>query len=117
MDSILKLNSGVQTRNVTVAVENFTFYSKSGYFYFTGKAQTPLIDGTLFVVEKNDICQFKFTVEIENFSPTNFFTSSLLTLEVERTFTECLVKGQKAKRFVATKVVSYENNFRTIANK
>lgn len=96
---------------LTVAVDNFTFYTKSKYVYLTGKNKYPYIENNTIVVDKAAICQIKFIAEIENFNPVKFLSSKSLKFEVDSKFEDTLVKGQKATRFTALKITSYENDF------
>ena len=101
---------------LTVTIESFTFYSKSGYFYFTVKNKNPVIKNNQIVLDREELFQIKYKLteaqSDENLSPSKLFYYSTVDFNVDPIFETCTVKGLKTKRFAATAVVQYENNFR-----
>lgn len=95
---------------LVIAPENFTYYSNSRVFYYTGKNLQNIIKDNQIVLSKGVFCQFKFDNKLENLCHEKLFTASRITFEVDACAEECYVKLSKASRFNVTQILSYEDN-------
>ena len=108
------INMACNTKTVAVTVENFTFYSKSGYFYFTVKNCQPVFENNQIILATQEIFQFKINFPIETFVPEKIFTTSNLIIDIDTSYDDCYIKGVKSKRFSAKNICGYENDIRKI---
>ena len=93
-------------------IESFTFYSKSGVFYLTGRSDFTVVTNNAVLLEKGELFQLKFDSTL-NIS-SQLFTSATLKIKIPSTFETCSVKGVQVKRFALEQIEQYENNIRTI---
>ena len=93
-------------------IESFTFYSKSGVFYLTGRSDFTVVANNAALLEKGELFQLKFDSKL-NIS-SQLFTSAILKIKIPSAFETCSVRGVQVKRFALEQIEQYENNIRAI---
>ena len=101
-----------KTIQISVKSESLLFYVRSGFIYITARNVVPYIENNKIVVNANEICRLKFSVNIlgDTTFLKNIHHSSITQFDVNAKFEECHIFGAKRTQFIVLAIVNNEDN-------